>query len=482
MAETGLTLRAEVVWEKSTARPESVTDRPSRSHELVYLFTKSKPTTRKYFYNFDATKEPRKSAPATPGRPSKQGMINGQRLVDYLRRWGDPSDKNVRTVWRIAPKPYRGPHPATFPLELAERCLRATLPPGGVVIDPFGGSGTTAIAALWLGALKVILIDINRKYLKEARMRIASTAASPIPIPSGPMILNQSVTLHHGDCRDVLPGLSDGSFDLVIADPPYFLRIPEHDTLTDFHIRNNGWNPRKRLAWDKFYSSDDYCDFTEVWLRHAFRLLHEKGSLFVFCNQHNIGFINYAFQRLGIKFVNTSVWCKPNGMPNVTGRRLAFRHEMIIWGIKRPGYRFRYKEVKAAAYSDKEAGIQAHDIWTIPHVTTSEAVGHPTQKPLAVYERLLDMCGVQGGTILAPFAGSGTDGIAAMRRGMRSVLIEREKEYIDMIKRRVANDNFKSGVAPPMESNDNARVPSGATQVAGERHAKHQPRRPTEKK
>ena len=48
--------------------------------------------------------------------------------------------------------------------------------------------------------------------------------------------------------------LSDGSFDVVIADPPYFLRIPEHDTLTDFHIRNNGGNPRRRLAWDKFHS------------------------------------------------------------------------------------------------------------------------------------------------------------------------------------------------------------------------------------
>ena len=84
-----------------------------------------------------------------------------------------------------------------------------------------------------------------------------------------------------------------------------------------------------------------------------------------------------------------------------------------------------------------------------------------------MYERLLDMCGVQGGTILAPFAGSGTDGIAAMRRGMRAVLIEREEEYIDMIKRRVANDNFKSGVAPPIASNDNAKDPSGATQVAG---------------
>jgi DNA modification methylase len=478
MADARLTLRSEIIVEKSSVYPQSVKDRPTRNHEFIYLFSKG----QSYFYNGDAIKEPAKNPPSYPGRPPRQGIISHQKPLDYLRRWGDPSERNARTVWRFGVKPYRGTHPATFPEELAERCLRATLPPGGVAIDPFAGAGTTAIAALRLGASRVILVDLNRKYLKEARMRIASTSASPIPPPSGPMVLNPSVTLYRGDCRDILPALPDGSFDVVIADPPYFLRIPEHDTLTDFHVRNNGWKPRRRVAWDKFHSVDDYSDFTEVWLGHAFRLLHEKGSLFVFCNQHNIGFINYTFQRLGIQFVNHIVWCKPNGVPNVTGRRLACRHETIIWGIKQPGYRFRYKDVKATAYSGKEAGIQAHDVWTIPHITMSEAVGHPAQKPLALYQRLLDMCGAQGGTLLDPFGGSGTAAIAAMRWGMRSVLIEREITYIDMIKKRVANDNFKSGVASPNASNDNAKDPTAATGVAGKPRAKHPRRRPAKKK
>jgi DNA modification methylase len=482
MAETGLTLRAEVVWERPTARPESVTDRPTRSHELIYLFTKTKPTTRKYFYNFHATKEPRKSAPANPGCPSKQGMVNGQRLLDYIRRWGDPSGKNARTVWRIAPKPYRGPHPATFPVGLAERCLRATLPPGGVVIDPFAGAGTTAIAALRLGASQVTLIDLNQSYLDEARMRIADVAASPIPSPSSPMILNPSVTLYHGDCRDILPGLPSDSFDVVVADPPYWLRLPERESLVDFHRRNNGRKPRIRNSWDQFYSADDYLDVTEGWLRHAIRLLHAKGSLFIFANQHNFGLVSYALQRLGIEVINHIVWHKPNAEPNYSGRRLACKHEVIIWAIKKQGYRFNYKAVKAAEYKDKRAGVQAHDVWTIPLLHATEAVGHPAQKPLSVYQRLFDMAGVQGGALLDPMCGSGTAAIAAMRWGMRAVVIEREKEYIDLIRKRVANDNFKSGVTPPKESNDNAKVPSGATEVAGERHAKHPLRRPTKKK
>ncbi len=179
--------------------------------------------------------------------------------------------------------------------------------------------------------------------------------------------------------------------------------------------------------------------------RHSVRLLHEKGSLFVFANQHNMGLINYTFQRLGIPFVNHIVWQKPNGVPNLSGRRLASRHEMLIWGVKRQGYRFNYRAVKAMTYRDKKAGIQAHDVWTMPHVTASEAVGHPAQKPLAVYARLLDMCGLRGGALLDPFGGSGTAAIAGMRWGMRTVLIERDAEYFDMIKQRVANDNDKDG-------------------------------------
>ena len=86
-------------------------------------------------------------------------------------------------------------------MELAERCLKAALPPGGVVIDPFAGAGTTAIAALRLGASKVTLIDLNQAYLAEARDRIAGTDA-PNHAPVGaPIVLHQGVTLHRGDCR-----------------------------------------------------------------------------------------------------------------------------------------------------------------------------------------------------------------------------------------------------------------------------------------
>ena len=155
--------------------------------------------------------------------------------------------------------------------------------------------------------------------------------------------------------------------------------------------------------------------------------MHEKGSLFVFASQHDLGLVNFTLQRLGIEFVNHIVWHKPNGEPNLSGRRLACRHEGIIWAVKERGYRFHYKDIQAQAYSDNTAGIQANDVWTMPHIGAKEAVGHPAQKPLAVYQRLFDMCGIQG-TLLDPFGGSGTAAIAGMRWGMRAVLIERDRE------------------------------------------------------
>ena len=270
-------------------------------------------------------------------------------------------------------------------------------------------------------------------------------------------MLHQGVLLYAGDCRDVLPSLPQNSADVIFVDSPYWLRTPARDTVVDFHRRNNGQKPRIREAWDEFYSVDDYLEFTEIWLAQTMRVLHTKGSMFIFANQHNLGLINYVLQRLGIEFVNQIIWYKPNGMPNLSGRRLQCRHEVIIWAVKAPGYRFNYKAVKAYVYGDKRADVQMCDVWKLPTVRRNESVGHPTQKPVALYERLLDMCGVRGGTLLDPMAGSGTAAIAAARWGMRAILIEREVNYVEMIQQRWADFDAKRQL--PANDNDSDRKP-----------------------
>jgi DNA modification methylase len=136
------------------------------------------------------------------------------------------------------------------------------------------------------------------------------------------------------------------------------------------------------------------------------------------------------------------VWLKRNPRPVLSTRRLQFSHDCIIWVGKTDRYHFNYEELYVAAYDGdtmKKQGRQHRDIIEAS-VAAGEAVGHPAQKPIGVYRRLLDIAGKAGSLVLDPFGGSGTAAIAALRCGMRSILIEREAAYLDIIKARVSRE------------------------------------------
>lgn len=137
LQERGWFLRSEIIWNKPNAQPESVRDRPTLAHEQIFLLSKSK----KYYYDVDAVK--------------------------------GPNDRRLRTVWDIRTKPNRAAsgHFATFPSELVEQCLRITSQPGNLVLDPFLGSGTTALVAGALGR-KFCGIEINPDYLLMSKKRL----------------------------------------------------------------------------------------------------------------------------------------------------------------------------------------------------------------------------------------------------------------------------------------------------------------------
>ena len=119
----GWYLRSEIIWAKSNPMPESVKDRPTKAHEQLFLLSKSP----RYFYDQAAIREP--LASAGDGR-------------DEYTVGGNPPSRNKRSVWTITTKPFKGAHFAVFPPELQETCLLAGSPAGGVVLDPFSGSGT----------------------------------------------------------------------------------------------------------------------------------------------------------------------------------------------------------------------------------------------------------------------------------------------------------------------------------------------------
>lgn len=138
----GWYLRTDIIWNKPNCQPESVKDRPTRSHEYVFLFSKSE----RYFYDWEAVKE--------PATDSKQGK------------------KNRRTVWNINTEPYPGSHFAVYPRALARLCVQAGSRPGDIVLDPFFGSGTTGLVSTELGR-DCVGIELKEEYAQLARERLS---------------------------------------------------------------------------------------------------------------------------------------------------------------------------------------------------------------------------------------------------------------------------------------------------------------------
>ena len=188
LREQGWYLRSDIIWQKQNPMPESCKDRPTRCYEHIFLLSKEK----KYYYDAAAIAEP--LAPTTAERYRRARSTNskytqeipGQGKVQGLNRPRDggyyddalmPTTRNKRDVWLINTVPYKGAHFAAFPPKLAETCILAGCPKGGIVIDPFFGSGTTGFAAKSLDR-HYIGIELNAEYCALARVRIGGAGLS----------------------------------------------------------------------------------------------------------------------------------------------------------------------------------------------------------------------------------------------------------------------------------------------------------------
>lgn len=179
----GWYLRSDIIWAKPNPMPESVTDRPTKAHEYLFLLSKS----ARYYFDQEAVRETANAV----WNPAKvwAGRMNGTAPeighgveLDRQRTRGfgtfhadeDRTARNLRSVWTIATRPYPGAHFAVFPPELPERCIKAGCPENGVVLDPFAGSGTVGMVANRLSR-RAILIDLNPEYLRQQMRRNAQT-------------------------------------------------------------------------------------------------------------------------------------------------------------------------------------------------------------------------------------------------------------------------------------------------------------------
>ena len=138
----GWYLRQDIIWHKPNPMPESVKDRCTKAHEYIFLLSKNK----NYYYNNEAIKEPAKDW-GTRDRSNGKYHNPGSGLVPHSGLTKSYERKNKRSVWSVTKKPYKGAHFATFPPDLIEPCILAGSEPGDIILDPFMGSGTTAMVA-----------------------------------------------------------------------------------------------------------------------------------------------------------------------------------------------------------------------------------------------------------------------------------------------------------------------------------------------
>jgi len=174
MQERGWYLRQDIIWAKPNPMPESVTDRCTKSHEYIFLFSKQP----RYFFDSAAIKEP--LAESSIGR-LQQDIDNqvgseranaGGKTNGTMKAHGDiEGGRNKRSVWTVTTKPYKEAHFAVYPVELIEPCIKAGSAKGDTVLDPFSGSGTTGEVALKLGR-NYVGCELNPDYAKLSERRI----------------------------------------------------------------------------------------------------------------------------------------------------------------------------------------------------------------------------------------------------------------------------------------------------------------------
>lgn len=241
--------------------------------------------------------------------------------------------------------------------------------------------------------------------------------------------------LHHGDCMELLEQLLDNSIDTIFADPPYFL------SNGGISVQSGKQVCVDKGEWDKGGTPEHIYRFNYQWLSLCRNKLKDNGTIWVSGTHHNIFVVQRCLQELGYKILNVITWQKTDPPPNLSCRYFNFSTELVIWARKheKKPHKFNYEVMKRL-----NGGSQMTDVWRIPSVGMWEKTcgKHPTQKTLRLLYRIILASTNEGDTILDPFAGSSTTGIAANLLGRKFIGIEKELSFVELSKlRRALLDN-----------------------------------------
>lgn len=239
-----------------------------------------------------------------------------------------------------------------------------------------------------------------------------------------------------GDCLELLGDLPAECADLVIADPPY----------------NIGPTFGNDVEWQH---SDQWLPWCEAWLAQCKRVLKDDGQIFVYGIHHYVGYVQVALYELGFRYRRQIIWHYENGWSR-TRRSLATHYEPILWFSRSDDYTFHeirepYKSTErlkhpirknGKVWSPHPDGRLGGDVWAFPTLAgrrfADERVDHPTQKPLALTDRIVQHFSNPGDLIVVPFAGSGTECVSALKNDRHFWASELNLEYVELANRRLS--------------------------------------------
>lgn len=242
------------------------------------------------------------------------------------------------------------------------------------------------------------------------------------------------VWLYQANCLEVMDWIlnkyPDGIFDMIFADPPYFLSNGGITCQAGKMVKVD------KGSWDKSKGPEMNHEFNIAWISRCQKLLKTNGTLWVSGTHHAIHSVGYAMQQLGMKLLNGITWEKPNPPPNLSCRYFTHATETIIWAAKneKSKHYFDYEKMKKINH-----GKQMKSVWTMAAPNKSEKVlgKHPTQKPIALLNRIILASTCKNDMILDPFAGSSTTGVAAIELGRKFVGCELEDDFLVLSEKRL---------------------------------------------
>ena len=244
--------------------------------------------------------------------------------------------------------------------------------------------------------------------------------------------------IYHQDTFEGMKTFPDNSFDMIFADPPYMI------SNVGTSCQNGKLTSINKGKWDWHKSVDENFEFHKRWLKECQRLLKEDGTLWVSGTYHSIHPCGFAMQQLGIHILNDIIWFKPNASPNLSCKYFTASHESLLWARKnkKAKHYFNYDAMKNGDFPTdalKKPAHQMRSVWMIPATPPAEKKfgRHPTQKPLALLERIITASTKEGALILDPFMGSGTTGVAAVKLNRHFVGIDNNAEYCRLAEERI---------------------------------------------